>query len=354
MEKNGKNYNCDICCFYANQLSDWNRHLITRKHKNSSVFNQKNTGEYECTLCDVLCKETFDIHNHILTAEHQKNVKFNPKKTGGEEITAETVKHKCDNCEKEYKSSNSLWYHKKKCITLKKENIIVENKIVTFTPAYDMISELLKQNNELQKQIIELCKEPKVVNNYSKCNTSINSNSTNTNNNNNQFNLNMFLNETCKDALNIDDFMDSLQLTVEDLEKTGELGFVQGITRIFLNGLKELEVSKRPIHCTDVKRETVYIKDQDKWEKESAEKTKMRQALNQAVRKNLGLIPAWREEHPDCLRSNTNDNDEYMKISMSSLGSEYEDEQERMNDKIIRNVLKEVVLDRKAGSQLSE
>ena len=165
--------------------------------------------------------------------------------------------------------------------------------------------------------------------------------------NNNQFNLNMFLNETCKDALNIDDFMNSLELTVEDLEQTGKLGFVQGITRIFLKGLRDLDVTQRPFHCTDTKRETVYVKDQDKWEKESDKKTKMKQALNQAVRKNLKLISLWREEHPDYLKSNTQDNDDYIKISLNSLGSEYEDEQQRMDEKIIRNVLREVILDKK-------
>ena len=155
------------------------------------------------------------------------------------------------------------------------------------------------------------------------------------------------MNETCKDALNIDDFMDSIKLSIEDLEQTGRLGFVEGITRIFLQGLRDLDVTQRPFHCTDIKRETVYVKDQDKWEKETAEKTKMRQALNQAVRKNLGMLPAWQIEHPDFLRSNTEDNDEYIRISLNSLGSEYDDEQRRMDEKIIRNVLKQVVLDKK-------
>ena len=141
--------------------------------------------------------------------------------------------------------------------------------------------------------------------------------------------------------------MDSLQLTVNDLEETGRLGFVQGITRIFLQGLKDLDVTRRPFHCTDIKRETVYIKDQDRWEKETTEKKLMKQALNQVVRKNLKMIHVWREDHPDYLRSNTQDNDDYMKIYLSSLGSEYDDEQKRMDEKIIRNVLKEIILDKK-------
>jgi hypothetical protein len=300
-----------------------------------------NAEKYKCKICNFICSKQSNWNIHISTAKHkirtleldvQENAKYN-------------TMHKCYGCNKEYKSRSALWYHKtiaKKCRTETDTDSYedlpdVREKNISKT--HELLTELLKQNNDLQRQIIELSKEPKTVNNYNSMNT--------TNNNNNQFNLNLFLNETCKDALKIDDFMDSLELSIEDLEKTGELGFVQGITRIFLNGLKELEVSRRPIHCTDVKRETVYIKDQDKWEKESTEKTKMRQALNQAVRKNLRLIPAWREKHPDYLRSNTKDNDDYIKISLNSLGSEYDDEQKRMDDKIIRNILKEVVLDKK-------
>jgi hypothetical protein len=157
----------------------------------------------------------------------------------------------------------------------------------------------------------------------------------------------MFLNEECKNALNIMDFVKGLKLTVEDIEETGRLGYVGGMTRIFVNALKDMDVKMRPIHCTDIKRETVYVKDQNKWEKETTDKKLMKQALNQVVRKNLKMIHVWREDHPDYLRSNTKDNDEYMKISVSSLGSEYDDEQRRMDEKIIRNVLKEIVLDRK-------
>jgi hypothetical protein len=333
---NAEPYECDICSFYATKLSDWSRHISTQKHKNSIIFNQKKGEEYVCTLCDALCSTKFDLKMHQMTAEHRKNVKIQSKNT------PVAAKHKCSICEKEYKTSNSLWYHNKKCVPKIIEPLITNG--ATIVPQNcDLIAELLKQNNELQKQIIDLAKEPKIINN-----NNYNSNNQCTNNTtNNQFNLNMFLNETCKDALNIDDFMDSLQLTVNDLEETGRLGFVQGITRIFLQGLKDLDVTRRPFHCTDIKRETVYIKDQDRWEKETTEKKLMKQALNQVVRKNLKMIHVWREDHPDYLRSNTQDNDDYMKIYLSSLGSQYDDEQQRMDEKIIRNVLREIILDKK-------
>jgi hypothetical protein len=162
----------------------------------------------------------------------------------------------------------------------------------------DMILSLIEQNKELQKQLVEMSKQTSVVNN------------TTNNTMNNQFNLNVFLNEDCKDALNIADFVESLKLTVNDLEQTGNLGFTQGITRIFVQGLKNLDVNMRPLHCTDIKRETVYIKDQDTWEKENAEKTKLRNVLKKIARKNMNLLPKWQEQNPDFKKLNTTDGTE--------------------------------------------
>jgi hypothetical protein len=289
-------YNCEKCNFICSKKNEWERHIITLKHKNSVSHLQKAPTEYKCSYCD-----------------------------------------------KVYKHRQSLFTHCKRCHNLEGNTEIINDSKKEIPMGSmvtnEMFMKLLEQNTELQKQIIELSKHSGTVNN--------NNNNNNITNNNNQFNLNLFLNETCKDALNIDDFMDSIKLSVSDLEETGRLGFVEGITRIFLQGLRNLDITQRPFHCTDVKRETVYVKDQNKWEKETAEKTKMKQALNQAVRKNLGMITLWREVHPDYLRSNTKDNDDYIKISLNSLGSEYDDEQKRMDEKIIRNVLKEIVLDKK-------
>jgi hypothetical protein len=327
-----------------------------------------NADTFDCNFCMFKCSKKSNWEKHLLTAKHKtRTIEQVVKKTADKKLL-----HICNICNKQYNSRSALWYHKKndkKCLsieTIKIENIDEKKNLNTIISnqetmqiidllkknnelqqsPFEMINQLLKQNVDLQKQIIELSKEPKIVNNYTN-----NTNNTNTNNTtNNQFNLNMFLNEECKDALNIDDFMNSLKVTVEDLIKTGELGFVQGMTSIFLKGLKDLDITQRPIHCTDVKRETVYIKDKDKWEKETTEKKLLKQALNQVVRKNLSMLPEWREDHPDYLRSNTTDNDEYIKISLNSLGSEYDDEQQRMDEKILRNVLKEVVVDRKISS----
>jgi hypothetical protein len=332
--------NCDHCCV---DDDDWKIHIYTDEHVNRMNEDEKTVKIFWCNICDVKCNGKYDWDRHNITKKHKSKIDNYIKKEQG--IVIEEKTHICNICNKEYKAKNSLWYHKKTCIAKPIEPKI-ENTLVSKTDnslgdlnVKEIIIDLLKQNKDLQTQIIEMSKESKVTNIYNNTN----------NTTNNQFNLNMFLNETCKNALNIDDFMDSIKLNVEDLEQTGKLGFVQGITRIFLKGLKDLDITQRPFHCTDVKRETVYIKDQNTWEKETSEKKKMKQALNQAVRKNLCMLPHWQLEHPEYLRSNTTDNDEYMKIAKNSLGSEYDDEQQRMDEKIIRNVLREVVLDKKQG-----
>ena len=301
MEKSAIKYHCETCDFKCIANWQWNRHIITRKHQNALFLNEK--VQEKCAADIETTKKTYT----------------------------------CENCCKIYSAKNSLWYHKKQCQPIN-ELIEVKPEETTsndlFNPTQTII-ELLKQNQELQKQLIEISKEPKVTNNITQV----------TNSNNNQFNLNMFLNEECKNALNIMDFVNSLNLTVNDLEQTGRLGFVEGISRIFINALKNTDVCMRPIHCTDIKRETVYVKDQDKWEKENDHK-KMKKALDQIARKNLRLLPEWQAQNPDFRHLDTPENEEFMKISLSSLGAEHEEEQAKLDKKILRNVLKEVVLEK--------
>jgi hypothetical protein len=287
---------CNNCDFSCSKMSEWSRHTLTRKHQKTELYLQKSPPSYDCL------------------------------------------------CGKTYKHRQSLFTHKQKCnkgYGKHENNVVIEKEIYQQQPQQhpfitnEMILTLIEQNKELQKQLIEMSKQTNVVNN------------TTNNTMNNQFNLNVFLNEECKDALNIADFVDSLKLTVNDLVQTGKLGFTQGITRIFVQALKQLDVTMRPLHCTDIKRETVYIKDQDSWEKEDVEKTKLRNVIKQLARKNLKVLPEWQEENPEYRYLDTPENKQFMEISISSLGSEYEDEQEKMDDKIIRNVLREVVLDKK-------
>jgi hypothetical protein len=293
---------CEKCAFISSNRKDYMRHLSTRKHVLSAASNQLEP--------------------------------FLPKKT---------PEHKCSQCSKIYYSKSGLWNHRKKCVKSDCNNDMpiqqnekqMENTTKEGLNVNTLVLDLLKQNNELQKQLVEMSKQTHIINN-----------TTNNNTQNNQFNLNVFLNEECKDAINIVDFVESLKITVNDLEQTGHLGYVQGITRIFVQALKQLDVTMRPVHCTDIKRETVYIKDQDIWEKENNEKTKLRNVLKKIARKNLKMLPAWQEQNPDFRYLDTRENNEFIQISLNSLGPETREEQERQEDKIIRNVLKEVVLDK--------
>jgi len=309
-------------------MYDWNRHQTTAKHQNNAKLNKNLDSVYKSTPVPDNISENLTNKNDVLTAVREIEPLLNqiaPKKRPD---------YKCSNCNKIYNVKSSLWYHKKKCLhqenTVLLENKIVKPESVNQQDNSNIIVELLKQNQELQKQIIEMAKEPKIT----------------TITNNNQFNLNMFLNENCKNALNIMDFVNSLDLTIKDLEETGRLGYVNGISRIFINALKNMDINMRPIHCTDIKRETVYVKDKDTWEKDNDEKEKMKKVLEHISHKNLKLLPEWQQQNPDFRHLDTPENQQFMKISLSSLGAEYEEEQAKMEKKILKNVMKEVVIEK--------
>jgi hypothetical protein len=282
-----KIYKCDICCYSTRNKKDISKHYDTIKHKNATNRTDSN-----------------------------------------EKIPNEPVEYHCQNCDKSYKAKSSLWYHLKKCTTMKTE--IAEEKN---SEDYQVITELLKQNQDLQKQIIELSKERKQY-------------ITNTTNNTKTFNLNVFLNETCKDAINLMDFVNSLQLKLSDFENTGRLGYVEGISKIIVNGLKQMDVHKRPIHCTDTKRETMYVKDQNVWEKENSDKTRLTKAVKMIADKNLQQTQEWIKTHPDCAVNNTPENENFVNIMLAVLGGQTEEEDNKNREKILRNIAREVSIDK--------
>jgi len=190
---------------------------------------------------------------------------------------------------------------------------------------------LLKQNNELQQQIVELSK---------------NSNTMNIITNKNKFNLNFFLNETCKNAMNIMDFVNSLQVQLTDLETTGKLGFVDGISKIIVKGLNELEIDKRPVHCSDLKREVLYVKDENKWEKENKEHTTIKKVIKQVANKNIKQLPNWIEKNPYYKEYNSAQNDEYLHLINNVIAGSTNEENENKYNQIIHNISKEIVIDK--------
>ena len=255
-----------------------------------------------------------------------------------------------------YKDNSGLWKHKKTC---EFKNEVINNNTITNQITTELVLNILEQNKELLEHIKEESEKNKELSNViaeqSKTITELAKNgqgqiinSNNINSNNKTFNLNVFLNEYCKDAMNMTDFVDSLKLQVSDLENMAKVGFVQGITNIIVKNLKALDVNKRPVHCTDKKREIIYIKDENKWEKDSEEKNKLRKVIKRIADKNQRLLPKYREAHPGCNYAESNYSDIYNKIVIEALGGEGNNDSEK-EDKIIRNIAKEVVIDKNSN-----
>lgn len=293
---------------------------------------------YTCEKCDYSTCRKSSFSSHLVTNKHIKNNNLQP----GYEYMVR-VKHfrkpvkrdfksiVCPNCEKNYDSRNGLWKHKKQCKTGAAPAPMESNNNEQLTTA---IMELIKQNQDFQKQLLEIAKEGKnIINN------------TTNNVNNTTFNLQVFLNETCKDALNMVDFVKMMRIELTDLEHTAKLGYTDGVSRIFVNGLKELDVHKRPIHCSDLKREILYIKEDDVWEKDNEEKSLMKQAIRRVEHKNIIQIPLWVKAHPEALKGDDKLNTQYLNIIYQSTGGDQVQTQCDQNiNKIIRNIAREVVI----------
>jgi hypothetical protein len=290
---------------------------------------------FSCTNCVFKCSKKSEWERHISTRKHLNRTKKTP----------EQVLYVCDACNKQYTARNSLFYHKKTCIKKEDETLIEDihfNKEFTEKDTSGLLIEIMKSNKEMQAFMLEQQKE---LNNTIMELVKKQGNVT-TITTNNQFNLNFFLNEQCKNAVNIQDFLDNIQLTVADIEATGRLGYVNGISRIFINKLKEMDIFTRPLHCTDLKRETVYIRDKDMWEKEKDEQPRLKKLVKIMARKNLKQLPAWQEKNPEYAINNTPQNEEFTQLSLTCLGSYTEEEDEKDTQKILRNVLKEIRVDR--------
>jgi hypothetical protein len=303
---------------------------------------------FYCEKCDYTTCNKKDYTKHENTKKHQRSVTFvTSEKSPYQEIKI----YSCKKCSLPFKNRMALCRHNKVCEA--SNTCIIANTEIDIKDMdnKDVIFELIKQNKELQNVLIEqnntiLEQHSKLIEMTKNNGCTLIQNNTTNNTTNNSFNLNFFLNEQCKDAIDINDFINSLELNVNDLKETGKLGYVLGISRIFINRLKELDVYARPLHCTDVKRETVYIKDQNAWEKENSDKSKLKKIVNQIAKKNLQQLPMWQAENPEYTKLDTPENQEYMKISLNSLGS-YTPEQENKDiDKIVKNVLKEVAIDK--------
>lgn len=299
----------------------------------------KKFHDFYCNVCDYSSSRKSQYSRHLTTSKHKDNM--------DNEMDNEKVQQFICNCGKKYIYMSGLCKHKKKCNSVYKSetkdiecNTIKDvNKVGT-----QLIFGLIKQNNDFKELLIEqnktimqqnnklidVCKNIQPMNNI-------------VNNDNKTFNLNVFLNETCKDAMNLMDFINSLKVQLSDLENVGKIGYIEGISNIIIKNLKALDIDKRPVHCSDSKRDVMYVKDENKWEKENCENKRLRKAINCVANKNSKLLPEFKEKYPEYKKSESHLSDQYNKLVIEAFGGKGDNEVEKEN-KIIKKIAKEVII----------
>ena len=286
--KSSINYCCKMCDYYTLRKSQYSRHLLTDKHinkENSININQKvpkSSNTFEC------------------------------------------------NCGKKYKDKSGLWRHNKKCLKKEKNDLNEEKEKNEEPTDKDLIMLLIKENSELKNMMMEVIK---------------NGTNNTTNSHNKTFNLQVFLNETCKDAMNIMDFVDSIKIQLSDIESIGELGYVNGMSKLIIKHLNALDENMRPVHCSDPKRESLYVKDANVWEKEDSDNKKIKKAIKYISHKNICALPEWRAKYPDCVYSDSKKSDQYNQIVIEAMGGSGDNDIEKAN-KIVKKIAKEVTIDK--------
>ena len=315
---------------------------------------------FKCEKCNFECSNKYDYNKHLGTAKHNK-------------IHEKTQKlYKCIICNQQYKFHSGLWKHRQSC---KKQHIIQSNNTIDIPDhnevtnvnintnigidshavimllkqndefkslmleQYTQLQETSKQNIELQRQLVDAVK-----NNTSSI-TNVTNHNHNTTNNNQKFNLNFFLNDTCKDAMNITDFLRNFDIHIDELEYIGNHGYVNGMTKMIMDRLKGMDITKRPIHCTDIKRETMYIKDKDEWSKDTDELSKLRKILGRISMNNYRAVPEWKTAHPECEEMDSRDYNFCYKMMRVILG-DVEDEQIKLDNKIIKTLAKDLFVNK--------
>lgn len=325
-------YECDLCNYGTINRADYRKHLKTRKHITITINNSSPTSSapvpnkgFECEPCNYQCKTESEYNRHVKTTSH---------------IVKLHGVIECSTCNKIFANESGLWKHSKKCL-IKSKHTVEEQKEIEKTALLNSVTpelffELARNNTELCQVIKE---SHKLVELALKNGGSNNNNTSNSHNKN--YNIQLFLNETCKDALNFSEFMNTIKLSLEDLEKTGQLGYVEGMSRILVNALNKTTLEKRPLHCTDIKKETVYIKESNKWDKENKEKENLNRAIQYISERNLGKIREWKEENPESMDSNSEKSEVLNQLYANVMSRD----DERDNNRIIKKVLSEVVID---------
>ena len=297
-------------------------------------MSSKVVKQYKCDSCDYTCSRSSDWSKHLLTRKHSN-------RTNRTDLSQKSLA--CKKCSKEYSARNSLWYHESKCNYQEPDNNSIIHKLLADNQELrNFIIEQSKTSSNNMNKIIE--QNTDVVAKAIECfkittnNTTINGNVNNTQ----KFNINIFLNEQCKDAINFTDFMKNIEISHQDLENNAQLGFVSGISKIFLDNLKQLGINERPIHCTDVKRETMYIKDEDKWTKEPDD-AKLQKAIQTVSYRSIGKLAEWKQENPEYQDVNSEFSNRCLQMHKQTLAGS---ERDVYYPKVIHALAREVIIDK--------
>ena len=327
------------------------------------MANEKLPNKHICESCNYITDNKKDYNKHLLTAKHIRLTDTNEK-------SQECCSYICNSCGNSYKHAPSLCKHKKKCkgpgqdiseTTLSKPEEMMAlmfklmcDKLPDKSDQSQLVIELLKQNQDFKDVMMEQSKQLAEQNKQMMELANKAGNNTNCNNTtNNKFNLNVFLNETCKDAISMDDFINSIEVTRDEFIHTGQVGFVEGISTVMAHRFRDMDVHTRPLHCTDLKRETIYIKNADKWEKDDADKTNMRKAVRGVAKKNMKELWRWYNDNkPSVEQIGSDVCEDYFKYHKAALGGYGKEEDLKFEDKIMRNVLKEVHVDKSTSLTL--
>jgi hypothetical protein len=296
-------------------------------------LSQEISPNYYCINCDYNTFRYSDYKKHLQTIKHNETI-CNKK-------LSKTLTCLCGLV---FNNRTSLWRHKKKCLYTKDndDNSDDEEMMIDGINIKDkdaLVFHLLKQNSDLQNKIIDMFSKTNNTNSHNNTNNSYNTT-------NKTFNLQFFLNETCKNAMNISDFVSSIKMELDDLEHTGRTNYVEGISSIVIKNLNSLEKQLRPLHCSDHKREVLYIKDNDQWTKETNNKPILTNAIKKIANENIKQINKWVQKYPDCVKADSNKNDLYLKIVSNSMIGLTKEEGDKNINKIISNVAKNVIIDK--------
>jgi hypothetical protein len=291
--------------------------------------------KFYCDNCHYGTSKKSSFKNHCESKKHKNTI----LSTNGNENYAKlcSTKYHCENCNKNFKDRSGLWKHKKKCNYTEEKDDSQFIDGINIKDKDALVIHLLKQNSDLQNKIIDMASKSTITNN---------TNNSHNNNNNKTFNLQFFLNETCKNAMNITDFVSSIKMDLDDLEHTGRTDYVEGISNIVVKNLNNLEQQLRPLHCSDFKREVLYIKDNDEWLKETDNKPILTKAIKTIANENIKQINKWVQNYPDCIAADSKKNDLYLKIVSNSMNGLTKEEADKNIHKIITNVAKNVTIEK--------